>query len=154
MTEKIDLPFILRHIRDYVEERDGEIPPTVFIAAKTPSILPLDLFPQPYWTTLMESHLKQLDASEYALVSEAWTGKFENDDPRIEDIRSGKLKITDIPLDDRDASITILRVTRAGKAEMWLSIVKMVDGKRLLEPWQIIRRKEGEEFENRYLVEW
>lgn len=137
--------------RLYVEEEQLEVPPLLFIEAADGSspVFNLNSLPKDLWTAFIKLALDETQARQYVFLTESWMAHLQNNDPRSLLINSGKMQVTDLPLDDRSEIILLVQVWRRGKVTVWKNRIRYVGrDMRRLGVWELIPAP----YQSRFLI--
>ena len=77
--------------------------------------------------------LRDCDAQGYVMVTESWGATLSIDNPAIKDLKEGKIKVVDLPLDDRYEMISLFAVDKEGNTHTEVAKIKDTIDKRYLE---------------------
>ncbi len=152
----MDISQILRFIRHTVEDGGEEFMATMFVESGVngpDGIVQLDRFPKEAWPQVMQAVATKLNAPQYVFVSESWAAMLPPDSPLMARLLKGKIRVSELPPDDRTEILNMLIVPRFGEHEMRMAKIKRLpSGKRVIEPWEIFRG--AKRFESRLVVKW
>lgn len=97
--------------------------------------------------------LRQLHAYAYIFINEAWAADLDKDSPLVQELLSGRKKISELPPDDRIESLMIMAAENGKSYRLWSAkILYTRDGDRYLGEWE---EKKGEGPTGRLILrEW
>jgi len=121
--------------KEIVETGNNELPLTLFtLDGMTGSILITLIFEE--HKSQLKAILRNVGADYYVLVGEAWQTILQQDSPKLDQLYSGDMRVSDLPLDDRKEMLIIVAAENGRTTIVESSvIVRDKDNKRRVTTW-------------------
>ena len=133
----METEFVKRTVKEIIEAVGQELVPMLFVFNKQGKmgIVPLS-FDKELWAEAMKIVIEKFGASEYIMVSEAFSSTLAPDTELAKKIMAGEMKIKDLHPDNREDIVYMVEVKNTGDAIGHMAIIdKTPEGKRVLRPW-------------------
>lgn len=97
--------------------------------------------------------LHHLHAHAYILIHEAWTANLDKNSPLVQELLSGRKKVSELPPDDKTETLMIMVAENGKSYRFWSAKIRYTrDGDRYLDEWE---EKKGENPTGRMILrEW
>lgn len=81
--------------------------------------------------------LRQLGADAYVFVHEAWEATLSKDSPWAKRVKSGEIRVSELPLDDRQEVVTVIACEKGKEVVCWMARIDVDrEGQRSLRGWE------------------
>lgn len=81
--------------------------------------------------------LRHFHAYAYIFINEGWAAKLDNGSPLFQELLSGRKKVLELPLDDREEMLMIMAAENKKSYRMWTANIRYThDDKRYLGEWK------------------
>lgn len=154
MTSIVELKEYTEHVKQRARQtvESGEQVQTKLFAL-TPhgiDIIPITEGMRPVYKSLVCTLLRQLQADACVTITEVWACKNPTES-RAKRLRSGEIKVSDLPLDDRQEMLVVVAVKNGEFHEHQMAtIITMTDDRRILGEWKTSGKLQGRMF----IKEW
>ena len=117
--------------------KEKELIPILFVVTEYKvGVLPMDFSDtdsKSFYANAIPNILQETNAIGYAMISESWQAKLDKNDSRVQFLLSGEIRVSDLPMDDREELISLVVVENHKKMYYYTAMIKSFNYPRVID---------------------